>query len=163
MKPKLPKSHRRALRFAYELMLGEHISYLPYVHGIVLRRTNRGLKLLPGYWIEPDKDPERAYLNETTFAQLTMHDYFECQQFLPGPLWLYKLTREGCAAMGWEWPLNHVRNLNGHSTPQAKYLQQQEFRKRQQYNTPWRNSHTYSHMKRQFPHRHPIYNRLHRR
>lgn len=163
MKRKLPKDQRKALRFAYSLMRGEYNrAYLPYVHGIILRRTNGKLILRPGYWIEPDQDPERTYLNETIFTHLTMSGYFECQQFLPGPKWLYRLTRDGCAMMGWKWPFDTLNLQNGHTPPIARYQQQEEFRQQRNRRDIYQTFGRGNHQKYYFPHKHTLYHRLHK-
>lgn len=163
MKQKLPKDQRKALRFAYELMRGEHNSnYLPFVHGIILRRTNGKLLLRSACWMEPDQDDERPYLNETVFTHLTMNGYFECQQFLPGPKWLYRLTREGTSIMGWKWPLDSLHIQNGHVPPITRLQQQEEFQNRRNLRNAQFRSGKEKYHKYYFPHKHTLYHRLHK-
>lgn len=106
----MTKSQRKALRFAFKLMRGDFRNeMLPYVSG---------------YWILPDRDPDRPYLDEATFTDLMMLGYVECRAFLSRELtWMYRISREGCDAMGWEYPLRLVigkemlrRRLNGASS-----------------------------------------------
>jgi hypothetical protein len=167
MKPHLSKYERKALRFAYDLMRGNHSGYVPYVHGLILRYENGKIHLLPGYWIEPDRDPDRPYLNEVTFTQLTVRGFLECQQFLPGlpgPLWLYRLTRAGCAAMGWDWPLTRLSDGSRRPTPQERRRQQEDF----YFNRRGRKSLLRDHRSlrdfRSAPlrQRHPVYRRLYK-
>lgn len=164
MKQKLPKEQRKALRFAYEIMRGEiNTIFVPYVHGIILQRINGKLLLRSGAWIEPDQDPEKPYLNESIFTRLTMHGHFECQQFLPGPKWLYRITRDGCLAMGWKWPLDNRHRTNGHIPPIARLQQQEEFLQNRR--GPRGFNHHFekgSHQKYYFPHKHRLYHRHHK-
>jgi hypothetical protein len=101
------RTQRKALRFAFKLMRGDFRNeLLPYVSG---------------YWIEPDRDPERPYLDEATFVDLTMRGCLECRAFIHREVvWMYRLSREGCEALGLEYPLRLLigkevlrRRLNG--------------------------------------------------
>jgi hypothetical protein len=101
------RTQRKALRFAFKLMRGDFRNeLLPYVSG---------------YWIEPDRDPERPYLNEAIFVDLTMRGYMECRAFISREVvWMYRLSREGSEVLGLEYPLRLVigkevlrRHLNG--------------------------------------------------
>jgi hypothetical protein len=103
----MTKTQRKALRFAFKLMRGDYRNdIIPYVSG---------------YWIQPDRDPERPYLDEATFTELTMLGYFECRAFISRELvWMYRIAREGCEAIGVEYPLRLIigkdmlrRRLNG--------------------------------------------------
>jgi hypothetical protein len=107
MKPRLSKAQRKALRFSYKLLCGDYDNqYLPYVYGS-LRYDADGKPVQRKEWIEPDRtNGSRSYLNEDTFSVLEMRGYMEAQQFMPDGVWLYRLTRDGCMAMGWEWPLH---------------------------------------------------------
>lgn len=89
----MSKAQKKALRFAYRLMRGDYKGlYMPFVSG---------------YWIEPDRAQDRPYLNEETFAALELRGYLECQPFMHGDtIYLYRLSREGCDIMGWDWPLS---------------------------------------------------------
>lgn len=107
------KNHKKALRFAYDILCGRYAD-LPYVHvllqnGATTRRC----------WIEPDRDVERPYLNEAVFADLEVRGYMERQPRPPGPLWLYRISPEGCRVMGWTWPLDPpiVAELNYRPDP----------------------------------------------
>jgi hypothetical protein len=163
MKQKLPKDQRKALRFAYEIMRGENSSlYIPYIHGIVLHRINGKLLLRSGAWIEPDQDSEKPYLNESTFTHLTMQGYFECQHFLPGPKWFYRLTRHGCAAMGWTWPYETFLHQNGHVPPIARLQQQEEFHHQRNARNSRHNFGSDTQQKYYFPHKHMLYHRHHK-
>lgn len=159
-KPKLPKAERKALRFAYELIRGTQTRYLPYVHGLLLQRQGDKIILRSAGWIEPDQDPERPYLNETIFTRLMMLNYFECDQFLSDSLWLYRLSRDGCSAMGWDWPLRINSSLNN-KTPAARRQQQEHFQN-QKHIEQIRYQKSYHRQRSQnFP-RHRLYHRLHK-
>ena len=75
MKSLLSKHERKALRFAYDLMRGAYTTYLPYVYGLILRYEDGKMLVRPGYWIEPDRDPDRPYLNEIIFTHLMVRGY----------------------------------------------------------------------------------------
>lgn len=106
MKPRLSKAQRKALRFSYKLLCGDYENeYLPYVYE-TLTHDSAGDIVRRQEWIEPDRaNPGRSFLNEDTFAALEMRGYMEAKQFMPDGKWLYRLTRDGARAMGWEWPL----------------------------------------------------------
>ncbi len=91
----MTKSQRKALRFALKLMRGDYRNeMLPYVSG---------------YWIQPDRDPERPYLDETTFTDLEMLGYVECRAFISRQIvWMYRISRAGCDAIGREYPLRLI-------------------------------------------------------
>ncbi|MFN8373838.1 MAG: hypothetical protein U0694_13300 [Anaerolineae bacterium] len=91
----MTRSQRKALRFAFKLMRGDYRNeMLPYVSG---------------FWIYPDRDPERPYLDEATFTDLMMLGYVECRAFLGKEMqWMYRISREGCVAMGWDYPLRLI-------------------------------------------------------
>ena len=87
----MTKSQKKALRFAYRLMCGDF--------------NRQFLTYTSGSWIEPDHDPLRPYLDESVFSDLAMRGYLECQTFLRDrTVYLYRITPEGCAVMGWLWP-----------------------------------------------------------
>jgi hypothetical protein len=97
----MTKSQKRALRFAYRLMRGDFNEQL--------------LTFTSGNWIEPDRDISRPYLDESVFTELLMRGYLECQMVeRERTVYLYKITPEGCAAMGRSYPLN--KNLRSRST-----------------------------------------------
>src|SRR5262245_18971461 len=91
----MTKTQRKALRFAFKLMRGDYRDdILPYVSG---------------YWIEPDRDPERPYLDEATFTTLTMLGYFECRAFISREIvWMYRIARAGCEMIWKEYPLRLI-------------------------------------------------------
>jgi hypothetical protein len=91
---------KKALRFAYQLLSRAYKSdFLPYVS--------------IGGWIEPDRAPDKPYLNEDNLMALVMLGYFECKAFMRADkVWLYRISREGCAVMGWEYPLRLI-HTNG--------------------------------------------------
>jgi hypothetical protein len=96
----MTKSQKKALRFAYRLMCGDY--------------TGQFLIYTAGYWIEPDHDPTRPYLDENVFMELVMRGYMECQTFeRDRTVYLYRITPEGCAAMGWTYPFH--KNLRRHN------------------------------------------------
>lgn len=90
----MTKSQKKALRFAYRLMCGDFNEHF--------------LTYTSGSWIEPDHDPLRPYLDENVLTELTIRGYMDCQTFKRDRVvYLYRITPEGCAAMGWLWPINH--------------------------------------------------------
>lgn len=98
----MTKNQKRALRFAYAVMCGKfEAARLPYLH-IILQNG----RATPRHWIEPDQDAERPYLNEHIFTTLEMRGYMEREPRPPGPLWLYRISPEGCAVMGKPWPFD---------------------------------------------------------
>lgn len=104
MKPRLSKHERKALRFAYKLMRGDYQQqYLWYVH-TTFAYGGDGSLTPRQEWIEPDAAEHKPYLSEDTLAALELQGYMECRQF-PDGRWLYRLTREGCMVLGWDWPL----------------------------------------------------------
>jgi hypothetical protein len=127
MKPRLPKAERKALRFAYDLICGTASSYFAYTHGLVLHSLAGKWILRHAGWIEPDRDPTRLFLNEAVFTRLLMAGYFECDYSAPSGLWLYRLSREGCRAMGWEWPSVNPENKRRPLTPIERHKQRDAF------------------------------------
>lgn len=110
----MTKAQKKALRFAYKLMNGDYDGdYMPFVH-----RTYRiaSMKWL-GMWIEPDRSPMRPYLNEETFTSLVMQGYMDCREFMPGPMWLYRISRKGCAKIGKEWPIEPIYRIAPGKSP----------------------------------------------
>ena len=111
----MTRSQRKTLRFALKLMRGDYRNeMLPYVSG---------------YWIEPDRDPERSYLDEATFTELMMMGFLECRVFLNRQMrWMYRITREGCEAIGLDYPLRLIigkemlRRRLGYSRPYSQHL-----------------------------------------
>lgn len=105
----MTRSQKKALRFAYALLRGDHDNdFLPYVHAVMHRYQSKRR----GEWIEPDRDPKRPYLNEAVLSALALRGYFTCEE-IEGK-WLYRLTKRGCEAMGWDWPLtpNYTVTIN---------------------------------------------------
>ena len=101
MKPKISKFERQALRFAYQLALGQHFR-LGYVYRSL--SSNGGALTSRFQWIAPDSSPEHPYLNEDVLTALVMKDYMRMAYHEGADLWLYQLTAEGCSAMGWHLP-----------------------------------------------------------
>lgn len=108
----MTKAQKAALRFAYDalrghlkLSKGTSLGQLG-VHQIVqLEGVDQPQgEMQPGIWLEPDCDPERAYLNEAIFAALVMRGYMEVRWFHPNKLWLYRITPQGCTAIGKVYP-----------------------------------------------------------
>lgn len=161
MKPRLRKAERKALRFAYDLICGASSSYFAYTHGLVLRSLAGKWTFRHAGWIEPDRDPTRPYLNEAVFTRLLMARYFECDYFASSGLWLYRLSREGCRAMGWDWPSANPGNKRKPLTPMERHRQQEQIRTT--FNThlrPYKLSHNNrsAHLIPQ----HQLYHRLHK-
>ncbi len=116
----MTKDQKAALRFAYDALRGrfnDRLATLPGVHVLNHadvtdhpRLNGNGHQPAPdgpsraGIWLEPDRDPERLYLNEAVFAALVMRGFMECQRFAPASLWLYRITPEGCTAIGRVYP-----------------------------------------------------------
>jgi hypothetical protein len=100
----MTKSQKKALRFAYRLMRGDYAGlYFPFTIG---------------YWIEPDHDPNRPYLDESVLTDLVMRGYMECQTFERNrEVYLYRITPEGCASMGWRYPLHKSLYQRNHWHP----------------------------------------------
>lgn len=106
MKPKLSKSQRKALIFAHDLMSGRiDTNYLPYVRGSAVRLTNGTTWRYQRHWIEPDHDPRRWFLSEDIFMSLVMLGYMETRSIPPDQIWIYRITRDGCNAIGRTYPL----------------------------------------------------------
>lgn len=93
----MTRDQKAALRFAYNL-LHRNITDLPGVHLTSAATSTAGL------WLEPDRHPEHHYLNEAVFTTLVMRGLMECRQFPPDSLWLYRITPEGCTAIGKVYP-----------------------------------------------------------
>ena len=107
MKPKLTKSQRKALIFAHDLMHNcVESAYLPYVRGTTYRTGDGMTWQNHRHWIEPDQDGSRPFLNEDVFSSLEMVGYMELRAVQqPQALWIYRITREGCDAIGRDYPL----------------------------------------------------------
>lgn len=95
-------SHKKALYFSLQVLRGEHRS-LSYVqstvpHDVRKHATERR------QWVEPDHDPGRPYLNEAVFTDLVMKGYMETRTIIPGDVWIYRITPEGCEAIGESYP-----------------------------------------------------------
>ncbi|MCU0496336.1 MAG: hypothetical protein MUF87_03170 [Anaerolineae bacterium] len=82
----MTREQKQVLHFAYQVTIGD--CNAPYIRF--------------GKWIEPDRDSERPYINEAIFADLVMRGLMECRHF--GDRWLYRITPEGCAAIGKTYP-----------------------------------------------------------
>jgi hypothetical protein len=107
LKPKIDKAQRKALRFAYDLMRGciGGSEYLSYVRGKALRTPDGRTHFYHRYWIEPDRAEDRPYLSEDVLAALEMLGYMETIRVTRQPIWLYRITRDGCDALGVDYPL----------------------------------------------------------
>lgn len=104
MKPRLTKAQRKALRFAYKLMRGDYQhDYFAFVY-LTVSYTSDGSLSQRQEWIEPDRADSKPYLSEDTLVALEMQGYMEAREFSDGT-WRYRLTRAGCMALGWDWPL----------------------------------------------------------
>jgi hypothetical protein len=105
----MSKSQKKALRFAYKLLCGDYRGeWIPYASPTIPYDLRNGGEEMIAPWIEPDRDKARPYLNEETFMALVMNGYFETQCFMPDEVWLYRISRDGCAKLGWAWP-THAR------------------------------------------------------
>ncbi len=106
MKPNLSKTQRKALIFAHDLMRGriEGSSFLPYVRGTTLPLSDGRVWHLRRHWIEPDRDPLRPYLSEDIFSTLVMGGCMEERLATPDHVWVYRITRDGCDAIGRVYP-----------------------------------------------------------
>ncbi len=106
----MKSTHRRALKYAYHALRGDFADAPgPALRGEGLHDPAHPISRFENHWIQPDADPERSYLNEAVCVDLEMRGYFECRMFLPGPVWLYRLTAEGCRAVGLRYPaLSHL-------------------------------------------------------
>jgi hypothetical protein len=101
----MTKAQKAALRFAYDLLQGrfnEQLNTLPAIRVIVPSEQTPTAN--SGLWLEPDRDTERDYLNEAICSALVVRGYLECREFPPNRLWLYRITPEGCAALGKMYP-----------------------------------------------------------
>ncbi len=106
----MKRAHKRALRFALDVMQGAH-QELDYIHHAVPENLRRPAGPQRRHWIEPDRDPDRPYLNETFFTDLELRGYLERQRFPTTTLWIYRITPEGCAVLGETYPLYHRYTL----------------------------------------------------
>jgi hypothetical protein len=111
----MTKAQKKALRFAYRLLRGDFKdNYWIYTH--------KG-------WIEPDCAPDKPYLDEQIFVSLVMRGYLECTSFrFRNVVYLYRITPEGCTAIGREWPLGatipakfNPRNDLNHTSRQLRH------------------------------------------
>jgi hypothetical protein len=107
LKPKLSKAQRKALRFAYSLMRGcvANSESLMYVRGRALHTPDGKVHLYHRHWIEPDRAEDRPYLNEDVLVSLEVMGYMETLPVTRQPIWLYRITRDGCDALGVDYPL----------------------------------------------------------
>ncbi|HEX2620310.1 MAG TPA: hypothetical protein VHL11_09190 [Phototrophicaceae bacterium] len=97
----MTKAQKAALRFAYDLLRGQFKNQtLPGIHVITpLDEFNTS-----GVWLEPDRDLDRPFLNEAICSELVLRGLLECRRFPPHSLWLYRITPEGCTAIGKTYP-----------------------------------------------------------
>lgn len=79
--------------------------YLAYVRGKALYTPDGRVHLYNRHWIEPDRADDRPYLSEDVFVALEMLGYMETLAVTRQPIWLYRITRDGCDALGVEYPL----------------------------------------------------------
>ncbi len=79
--------------------------YLPFVRGNTLRTPDGGIHFYNRHWIEPDRAHDRVYLSEDVLVSLEMHGYMEARPVFHEQVWLYRITRDGCDALGVEYPL----------------------------------------------------------
>lgn len=119
------KAYKKALRFAYDLLKGRYPNgQLQYVYPSVPADLRGDAPYSPAPWIEPDRDPQRPYLNEAVLAALVMRGYLETQAFEhisgQGPVWLYRLTADGCAKLGWDWPKHSTYPITLHAQQQQR-------------------------------------------
>jgi len=106
MKPRLSKPQRKALNFAHDLMSGyADAGFLPYVRGTTYRAPDGITWRNHRHWIEPDKDVSRPFLNEDIFSILEMDGYMEMRAVQPDSIWIYRISRDGCEAIGRDYPL----------------------------------------------------------
>lgn len=106
MKPNISKPQRKALLFAHDLMRGSiDVGRLPYVRGTTLKLTDGTTWRYYRHWIEPDCDPYRPFLSEDVFMSLVMMGYMETRTLPPDSIWVYRITRDGCDAVGRNYPL----------------------------------------------------------
>lgn len=118
----MTKAQKAALRFAYDVLRGRYKNKtLSGIH-VIASSDHTG----EVYWLEPDKDSERDYLNEALFASLVVRGYMECKEFPPNKLWLYRITPEGCTAIGRLYP----------GTPQTPQHLPRNFRKQNDIHQP---------------------------
>jgi hypothetical protein len=52
----------------------------------------------------PDTDPTLEYLNEAVCSTLVMSGHLEVRNFQAEQLWRYRITPEGCQAIGKHYP-----------------------------------------------------------
>lgn len=103
----MTKNQKKALRFAYELLCGRYKTNRPlYTYPSIPADARHEPDPSDYHWIEPDRDPDRPYLNEAVFSELVIRGYFEVMTLLPTQKWVYRLSPEGCAALGKAWPLH---------------------------------------------------------
>lgn len=91
----MTKAQKAALRHAYSLIQSR------YENDILT--SNSRTNALHG-WLLPDTDPTLDYLNEAVCAALVVRGHMECRIFHAEKIWRYRITPEGCAAIGKPYP-----------------------------------------------------------
>lgn len=91
----MTKAQKSTLRYAYHLIQA-HYQNRTYL-------TQISHNAIQG-WLVPDTDPTLEYLNEAVCATLVMSGHLECRNFQAEQLWRYRITPEGCAAIGKHYP-----------------------------------------------------------
>ncbi|MDX2161742.1 MAG: hypothetical protein SF162_10485 [bacterium] len=124
MKPTLSKAQRKALCFAHDLMRGSiDARYLPYVRGTTTLIADGRTWRYHRHWIEADQDPTRPYLNEDICTALVMMGYMETRPLTPDAIWMYRITRDGCDAIGRVYPFYTVQVME---TIRSRLMAQRE-------------------------------------
>jgi hypothetical protein len=107
----MTKAQKAALRFAYDLLRGRYNNQLATLAGVRMIVASDAIAAGKpaeikniGVWLEPDKSTDHDYLNEAVFAALVVRGFMECRSFPPNKLWLYRITPEGCTAIGKLYP-----------------------------------------------------------
>jgi hypothetical protein len=100
----MTKAQKAALRFAFDLLSGRLNNQLQTIPGIFVIADPGAFTHPIGLWIKPDSDPARDFLNEAIFSDLVVRGCMECRNFEPDNLWLYRITPEGCTAIGKMYP-----------------------------------------------------------
>ncbi len=90
----MTKAQKAALRHAYSLIQSRYENDTS---------TTSPTHPLQG-WLLPDSDPTLDYLNEAVCAALVVRGHMECRIFQAEKIWRYRITPEGCAAIGRPYP-----------------------------------------------------------
>jgi len=102
----MKRRHRKALKYAFRALRGDYEQNPgPALRGDGLIDPDRPISRFANHWLQPDGDPDRPYLDESACVYLEMRGYMECRRFTPGPVWLYRITPEGCLAIGKSYPV----------------------------------------------------------